>query len=328
MENWKKRMKVSFVLLFISLLVILIGFISYFMSYSAFNHTERFWTLASGSNDCSYVISPRGGPTDEWEKPLRNDLGENASYSNYFAKIYDAELVNTSPYEITEWQVKVNIHNNCYINNAWCGTLEIHQNVGTDEKVQLIDLRNYQQDAITLDYYLEGPDLMIPLYEGDYFVYIPSEKDGEACLKASDVKNELFSSINCGLICYSQEKEMDFSDIEVKYFLSKNMLVDPAFITLGIVMILWGLSAIVLIILMVNFNKAQKRISQDESIIEQSLNVFTRFVDAKDRYTNGHSQRVAIYSRMIAEKMGLSEEECRHIFLYCTDARLWKGNHS
>lgn len=37
-------------------------------------------------------------------------------------------------------------------------------------------------------------------------------------------------------------------------------------------------------------------------------------IDAKDEYTKGHSVRVANYSRMIAQKMGLTEEECENIY--------------
>ena len=37
-------------------------------------------------------------------------------------------------------------------------------------------------------------------------------------------------------------------------------------------------------------------------------------IDAKDKYTNGHSIRVAQYSRMIAMKMGLSAESCENIY--------------
>ena len=37
-------------------------------------------------------------------------------------------------------------------------------------------------------------------------------------------------------------------------------------------------------------------------------------IDAKDKYTNGHSSRVAKYSRMIAEKMGMEQEKCENIY--------------
>ena len=37
-------------------------------------------------------------------------------------------------------------------------------------------------------------------------------------------------------------------------------------------------------------------------------------IDAKDEYTKGHSIRVATYSRMIAEQMGLTPEQCESIY--------------
>lgn len=37
-------------------------------------------------------------------------------------------------------------------------------------------------------------------------------------------------------------------------------------------------------------------------------------IDAKDEYTRGHSIRVAMYSKMIAERMGLTPEQCENIY--------------
>lgn len=37
-------------------------------------------------------------------------------------------------------------------------------------------------------------------------------------------------------------------------------------------------------------------------------------IDAKDEYTRGHSVRVAKYSRMIAERLNLSSEECENVY--------------
>ncbi len=37
-------------------------------------------------------------------------------------------------------------------------------------------------------------------------------------------------------------------------------------------------------------------------------------IDAKDEYTRGHSVRVAKYSRMLAEKLGLSHDECENVY--------------
>ena len=41
---------------------------------------------------------------------------------------------------------------------------------------------------------------------------------------------------------------------------------------------------------------------------------FAKMIDAKDKYTNGHSIRVALYSKELAKRMGLPEEEQERIY--------------
>lgn len=51
-----------------------------------------------------------------------------------------------------------------------------------------------------------------------------------------------------------------------------------------------------------------------KSILNQSLETFAHAIDAKDEDTNGHSIRVAVYSREIAGRMHFSEEEQEQIY--------------
>lgn len=51
-----------------------------------------------------------------------------------------------------------------------------------------------------------------------------------------------------------------------------------------------------------------------KSILNQSLETFAHAIDAKDEDTNGHSVRVAAYSREIAKRMGFKEEEQEQIY--------------
>ncbi|MBO4728292.1 MAG: HD-GYP domain-containing protein, partial [Spirochaetaceae bacterium] len=46
------------------------------------------------------------------------------------------------------------------------------------------------------------------------------------------------------------------------------------------------------------------------TMFEQTTEALARAIDAKDEYTNGHSRRVADYSKQIAQAAGKSEEEC------------------
>ncbi len=51
-----------------------------------------------------------------------------------------------------------------------------------------------------------------------------------------------------------------------------------------------------------------------ESFVEQTMLTLAHTIDAKDRYTSGHSARVALYSREISKRAGRSEEEQRVIY--------------
>lgn len=50
------------------------------------------------------------------------------------------------------------------------------------------------------------------------------------------------------------------------------------------------------------------------SIVAQALKTFANTIDAKDPYTNGHSERVAIYSREIVKRMGYSESDQESVY--------------
>lgn len=60
----------------------------------------------------------------------------------------------------------------------------------------------------------------------------------------------------------------------------------------------------------------EEQIKQEgyKNVIDQALKTFANIIDAKDKYTNGHSMRVAMYSRELARKLGLSEEEQERIY--------------
>lgn len=49
-------------------------------------------------------------------------------------------------------------------------------------------------------------------------------------------------------------------------------------------------------------------------VFVQTVTALSEAVDAKDRYTSGHSKRVAEYSRMIAARMGKSRKEQAEIY--------------
>lgn len=58
----------------------------------------------------------------------------------------------------------------------------------------------------------------------------------------------------------------------------------------------------------------RKREEEQKRLFEQTATALVTAIDAKDRYTHGHSTRVAKYSRKIAELSGKSQKECDDIY--------------
>ncbi len=62
----------------------------------------------------------------------------------------------------------------------------------------------------------------------------------------------------------------------------------------------------------IEFYRQEKE--REHDMFEQTAEALASAIDAKDRYTHGHSSRVAQYSRMIAKDAGRSDEECEQIY--------------
>ena len=290
------------------LLLVILGLTGCFIYTRVFNTQEKIYTSSVPGNDLIMSIAPRGGASDQWIKD-RPDMPDS------YGTIYSGRLNNNTPFAVSSWIMRINIHEDCYISNAWCGVLEIHQNRSTGEKIQTLDLRDFSIDEVTLDYEQDGPDTLISLTEGDYIIYYPSETDNEYPIKATAENAEEPSNTEIGLILYTfHEQAIVFDDVTISYYLQKNLTQVPVFWLFAVLGLLWFLAVMIFIASDLSVRAARKRIRQDELIIEQSISVLTKFVDAKDSYTNGHSYRVAGYSMLIGQKLGFSEEECRHLY--------------
>ncbi len=58
----------------------------------------------------------------------------------------------------------------------------------------------------------------------------------------------------------------------------------------------------------------EKKQQEAREQFEQTAEALANAIDAKDKYTNGHSRRVAEYSTKIARESGRSEEECEKVY--------------
>lgn len=69
-----------------------------------------------------------------------------------------------------------------------------------------------------------------------------------------------------------------------------------------------------LIYFKIKINSLENREKRYKQLIDESLETFAHAIDAKDPDTNGHSVRVAYYSREIARRMGWEEQEQERIY--------------
>lgn len=64
----------------------------------------------------------------------------------------------------------------------------------------------------------------------------------------------------------------------------------------------------------IKIKRLEKHNKTYHDIVEQALKTFAKSIDAKDAYTNGHSIRVAMYSREIAKRLKMPESEQERIY--------------
>ena len=109
-------------------------------------------------------------------------------------------------------------------------------------------------------------------------------------------------------------KDIHDSVLDLNYTLYRKLSEEPLFwVSIGCLLI-WLIAVTIFEITSAQIRKYTLRHERDNEIIRESIETFTGFIDAKDPYTNGHSNRVAKYTRMIAKEMGFHGEELDRIF--------------
>ena len=214
-ERREKVRKILIVLL-VCLLAGIMGQTVYIISYNNRVHTVE----GADAAQAAYVdIHNRDDATSQW---IKRDFALKGQTVNLNGRTVDGTFINHSGDLISSWTMTIRIHQDCFVNQAWCGTMEIRQYTGTEkENTQTLDLRNYRLEDVRLEYLYDG-DLLIPLSQGDQLIYYPSEKDRETNLAPQ-------SEMTMGMIFYYMDV-LDLSDYTVEYRCHKSFAEGPGFI--------------------------------------------------------------------------------------------------
>lgn len=135
-----------------------------------------------------------------------------------------------------------------------------------------------------------------------------SFQKAEACLKTERNVQSLFHKSN--IMLYGRRKDMN----NISLFENSHICLNMIFIFIAIIIIL----TIIFIVVIVKMKKSVKYKSESNNYVNKMnkkiIRALVRTIDAKDRYTNGHSIRVARYSREIARRLNKSEKEQEEIY--------------
>ena len=238
------------ILLPIVIVVMMITEISYVINFNQKQHVVK---STDTDTDVSMAIAGRAGDANKW---VKRDFELNGKQMDLNGQTMEGALVNGSAYEINEWSMRIDILDDCMINQFWCGTVEIHQNVKTDEKVQTLDLRNCSPEDVELDYLFEG-DLLIPLSEGDYLIYYPSEKEGELPVD----KN---SQLTMGFIIYYFD-EPDMSSYSITYSYNRHIRDGYNVYIIALLIAIWLILLLLYIVSNLTYKKAVKEMEIKKS---------------------------------------------------------------
>ena len=314
--NRKKKSRVALLVFAIVFVVAVSLFIAAILKTNAYNKTthevtfsgpEFFSQEAADKGDVSVIAIPRDST---WSKAFDFN-NEGITEHNYMAYTYDFTVSNNTKDEVSDFSFKVNFNRKVFLMSAWNGSLEIHQNRDGKETVETIpDLRDFNPGDYDFEIFTVDGENLVALNEEDYFVYKPSSS-----VNALEVPIGPEEATTPGVIMYvGIGEDISGTVLSLNYRFHRLYTREPLFWISLAIMAVWLIALLIFIITSLQIRKYQIRHEHDNRIINESIETFTGFIDAKDTYTNGHSKRVAIYTRRIAQEFGYSGEELDRIY--------------
>lgn len=274
--------------------------------YNAKDHHSVYpGNLLFGEADSQQDVSVKGAArSSTWGKIF--DLNnEGLTENNYQAYTYDFTFSNNTKDEVKSFTFRLTFSEEAFIASGWNGSVEIHQmRNGTEIVSKVPDLREYKKDDHPLETFAVDGETFVWMRPGDYFDYSPS-----AAMNAMEIPINPYEGTTPGFIVYVENgKTIEESTMELDYKFHRVLTTEPLFWISVVCLAVWLIALVIFAITSAQIRKYNARHERDNEIINESIETFTGFIDAKDPYTNGHSKRVAVYTKSIAKAMGYEGE--------------------
>ena len=271
--------------------------------------SELFSTQEKQKNEVNVTAYVR---ESTWTKTF--DLNNDGTQKdpNFQAYTIDFSINNDTKDEVSEFSFKLIFNHATYLLSAWNGSLEIHQASDNGEFVDLInDLREFVPGNHAVGTFYNEGETLVTMKPGDFLIYYPSTS-----VNALEMPIKPHEATTPGMILYLgiDDKAEDALSLEFEYSFHKNVACNPLFWISCILLFVCLVALIIYLVTSSQIKKYKERHERDNEIITESMETFISFIDAKDPYTNGHSIRVAKYSRRIAEELGFGEKDLEQIY--------------
>ena len=267
--------------------------------------------LFSAAEPQSGTVSVKAVPRSSTWGKIFDLYDEGLTENNYQAYTYDFTVMNETKDKISAFTFVLTFSKDVFLASAWNGALEIHQYRDGVEIVDLIpDLREFNPANHSLETLTVDGEPFVTMKAGDWLLYYPS-----STMNAMEVPIEPHEGTTPGIIMYvKMGEDIEQSTLEIEYRFQRRLRSEPLFWVSVAGFGIWMVALIILGITSAQIKKFRVLHERDNVIINESIETFTGFIDAKDPYTNGHSKRVAIYTRLIAKEMGYQGEDLDHIY--------------
>ena len=118
--------RLNIILFFLSLLMLVV----HIESMVRFNRREIQIHGNDSSGPVHMEIDARADSTSTW---LKRSFTMDSQQVDLIGQTIDGTLRNQSKDTLQDWELRINITGDCFINQAWNGEVEIHQFTGTDK---------------------------------------------------------------------------------------------------------------------------------------------------------------------------------------------------
>ncbi len=162
-----------------------------------------------------------------------------------------------------------------------------------------ISVLSYTPGEKTVEYYLEG--------------FEEATLHDAATLDSVSYTNLSGGTYTFHMVVYNEDG-IAGQEFVITIYKAKHFYENVWFVVL---MVILGVALLVLLsqcIYQFKVRRIKKKQNEYRSIIEQALHTFAKAIDAKDKDTNGHSIRVAMYARELARRLGVSQDDQEWIF--------------